>query len=780
MRHRPLEPPQGTTKQTRLTRRVALARLVLAWERLWPLAIWPAGLAALFVALALLDVFAGLAGWLHGLVLSGFAGLGGYLAWRMVPRFRFPTKAEGCRRLERDSGLEHRPLSALDDRRAGGDDPVAEALWQAHLRRMDALVGRLRLNWPEPGMAARDPWGVRAGVLLLLVIALTVGGHDASRRLARAIHPDIQGAGLGPESLEVWITPPSYTGAPPLRLTAEQADPVAVPAGSTLLAVLTGGWGTAVLDVDGRRTDFTRQGDNGQRIETQIAAGHTLSIRQGGFGIASWPLQVGADALPSAEFAAPPEVAERGRLHFETSVSDDWGVAKAWVEFRRLDAMGGEPLKVDLPLAGGRPRTAGITSWHDLTAHPWSGLPVMAVPVAADALGQEGRGPGLTLTLPERTFTHPVARLLVEQRRLLTEDRANRLGAAELLDRVTADPAAIDDDLTVLLALRVARAALGNEGFDLAEVQDLLWNAALRLEEGDLASAEKALEEARRALEQAVDGKASPVELQQAIEAFQQALARYLDALAQKMAGQPAAPMRPGERVIGAEELAQMMEAMRDMAETGSRDALKQMLQDLNQMLSALQAGPPPPPSPEAMQAMRDLSELTRKQQQMLDKSFTEAQRGAPPPPAAEAQAQDGLRNALKELSQRMGQAMGEPPGALGDAGEAMGEAAKSLRSGQWDGAVESQTQAVQALQQAARQAAEQMGLGNQGSLGLVPRDPLGRPVAGPADDGSTRIPGRPDIQRARQILEELRKRAGDWQRPEPERDYLKRLLKQF
>ncbi|HSV29215.1 MAG TPA: DUF4175 family protein, partial [Candidatus Omnitrophota bacterium] len=464
--------------------------------------------------------------------------------------------------------------------------------------------------------------------------------------------------------------------------------------------------------------------------------------------------------------------------------SDDWGLAKAWAEIRRIEEPGGDTLRVDLPLPGGRPRNADMTSWHDLTAHPWAGLPVTVTPVAEDALGQGGRGPAITLTLPERSFTHPVARALVEQRRLLTEDRGNALGAVELLDGVTSEPRLIGDDLKVFLALRTARAVLSYDGFDLADAQDLLWNAALRLEEGDLAEAERSLEDARRRLEQAVDGNASNAEMQQALAEFQAAMMRYLQAMAEQMARNGQQPMAPSPdaRVIGAEELAQMMQSMQDMAQTGARDALKQMLQDLNQMLSNLQSAPPPPQSAAMGKAMRDLAELTKRQQQMLDHSFQQSQQGGQQPGNGAAEAQEALRKSLGEIARQMEQGLGEAPSGLGEAGEAMGQAAGTLRRDQWEEAGEHQAQAVQQLQQAARQAAEQMGMAGQGGLGMVPRDPMGRPMTGSGfgDDGTTRIPGQSDIQRAREILDELRRRAGEWQRPEQERDYLNRLLKQF
>jgi len=59
--------------------------------------------------------------------------------------------------------------------------------------------------------------------------------------------------------------------------------------------------------------------------------------------------------------------------------------------------------------------------------------------------------------------------------------------------------------------------------------------------------------------------------------------------------------------------------------------------------------------------------------------------------------------------------------------------------------------------------------------------DPAGRPEAnGPIDNGSVKIPTERETQRAREILDELRKRSGETGRPKPELDYLERLLKRF
>ena len=60
--------------------------------------------------------------------------------------------------------------------------------------------------------------------------------------------------------------------------------------------------------------------------------------------------------------------------------------------------------------------------------------------------------------------------------------------------------------------------------------------------------------------------------------------------------------------------------------------------------------------------------------------------------------------------------------------------------------------------------------------------DPLGRPLRGRdyGDDQTVKIPGEIDVQRARRILEELRRRFGELSRPQLELDYIERRLKDY
>ena len=108
---------------------------------------------------------------------------------------------------------------------------------------------------------------------------------------------------------------------------------------------------------------------------------------------------------------------------------------------------------------------------------------------------------------------------------------------------------------------------------------------------------------------------------------------------------------------------------------------------------------------------------------------------------------------------------------------------------------MDSQGKALEALRKGAQSLAEQMqqgegegqgdGLGDRAGRqqsGGKQNDPLGRPLRGHefTDDFSVKIPGEIDVQRVRRILEELRRRLADPNRPQIELDYIERLLKDY
>jgi Domain of unknown function (DUF4175) len=73
-------------------------------------------------------------------------------------------------------------------------------------------------------------------------------------------------------------------------------------------------------------------------------------------------------------------------------------------------------------------------------------------------------------------------------------------------------------------------------------------------------------------------------------------------------------------------------------------------------------------------------------------------------------------------------------------------------------------------------------GATDRGSSDRIERDPFGRPLSndGTYDLGDVKIPDQNILQKSREILDELRRRAGERSRPTIELDYIERLLKRF
>jgi len=149
--------PNGLPRPVRV--RVGLSWFVLAAERLWP-ALWPAsGIVGLFLILALANVFSSLPEWLHLATLVGFIGaVVGAVIYSLRDSL-VPTRGQALRHLERSSGLEHRPLTALEDHPAVGDNEDTGRLWRAHRLQ---IVQRIHPRPPHPklhGLSQFDPKG---------------------------------------------------------------------------------------------------------------------------------------------------------------------------------------------------------------------------------------------------------------------------------------------------------------------------------------------------------------------------------------------------------------------------------------------------------------------------------------------------------------------------------------------------------------------------------------------------------------------------------------------
>jgi uncharacterized protein (TIGR02302 family) len=445
---------------------------------------------------------------------------------------------------------------------------------------------------------------------------------------------------------------------------------------------------------------------------------------------------------------------------------------------------------------------------------------------ARDEAGNEGHSEAYAMRLPERVFTKPLARALIEQRRNLALD-ANQAPLVEVaLKALLIAPEAFTPEAGQYLGLRsVARQAERARTDDaLREVVASLWALALSIEDSDITDVDKALRAAQDALKEALERGASDEEIKKLTENLRAALDKFLQQLAERLRNNPqqlARPLDPNTRTMRQQDLDSMIERMERLSRSGDKDAAKQLLDQLAQMLENLQmARPGQGGDGDMQQSLNELGDMIRKQQQLRDKTFKEGQdsrrdrqrgqQGNRDAMNGLQQDQQALRERLRRLQEQLAQ-QGMQPGqqgqgqkgqgesgdgenGLGSADSAMGDADGQLGDGNADGAVDSQGRALDALRKGAQnlaQAMQQNGEGQQNGPGdRLGRqqsggnrtDPLGRPLRGRelGDDLSVKIPGEIDVQRVRRILEELRRRLADPARPQIELDYIERLLKDY
>jgi uncharacterized protein (TIGR02302 family) len=827
-----------------LARALRRARGSLLWERLWP------ALATLATVLGLFLAFSWAGLWLVlpplaraiGLLVFAIALVASALPLLVV---RLPSLHDGLRRLDRSTGETHRPATTVADRIAANrQDPVGQALWQAHVERALLSAPKFRAGWPSPRLSLRDPMALRALVLILAGVSFFAASGERTKRIATAF--DWHGV-VAPANfrIDAWVTPPVYTGRAPVMLpglrpgeTAQASSPVAVPVGSQLIIRATGQVRFDILNTGGIEAapaEARAPLPAGTEERRLVIKGDGSAAVHGVLGSdLVWNFTAIPDRAPNIELIRDPERQARGALRLDYKIDDDYGVVEAKVTFALKEEQSTEkpprPLfgapEYGLTLPQARTKAGTAQTTHDLTEHPWAGADVTLTLTAKDEAGNQGHSQPHELQLPQRIFVKPLARALIEQRRILALDAESKPLVLTALDTLSIAPERFTPESGVYLGLRSIYHDLEHAKSDdaLREVVARLWDMAVQLEDGNVSQAEQALRQAQEALRQALERGASDEEIKKLMEQLRAAMDKFMQALAEEMRKNPQQLSRPldrNTRMLSQQDLKSMLDRLENLARSGNKDAARRLLEELQSMLENLQMARPGASGgdegdDDMMSALDELGDVIRKQQQLRDRTFRQGQdmgrdrqRGQQPGQGDQMgdlrKDQQGLKDRLNKLLEQlrqrgMGQegqqgqqGEGNEMGQLGEAGEAMGQAEGQLGEGDADSAVDSQGRALDAMRKGAQglaQSMQQQGMG-PGPNGRPGRgqaraqqdtDPLGRPMRGRdyGDDLTVKVPGEIDAQRARRILEELRKRFGESFRPQLELDYIERLLKDF
>lgn len=766
---------------------------------------------------------------------------------------RPPEKRETDRRLEQASALLHRPLETLEDRLANPRTEATRRLWKKS--RNDALetIKKLRPPLPRPVLARKDPAALRILAALVLVTGLVAAGPRAQDRLLHGLFPlfSARQGGAAASPVTLWITPPEYTAMPQITLqgSGRRDEKLGIPAGSIVKIRVGGGFSTPTLTMGERKIKLQSLDDKSWGLETEIAQGERLTLKQ-------WPLTRAriayayiADQPPIVTVNGAPEDLPKGEMKLPLKLQDDYGVTDLTL-FMDLD-----PMVEDRPMGSPYQETRAVMSppgteveiapVYDLSWHPWAGLPVVITLEGMDHPGQKSAVPPLHMTLPERTFSHPVAQKLVEFRKRLiwTPDIAPPNVAYDL-EKILETPDQFQNDVVVLLALRSAASRLNyNPGREsAARVAELLWDTAIRLEDGNMALAARSMRDAQRALENLLKNPdATDEEIAKAMQNLREAMAEYFQEMAREMQKRMAEngeqmqiPPEMFDQMIQPEDLAAFLDRLQSEALSGDRDAAREMLSQLQQFMDGFDPSMDtamPPQMQFMMDGISALQELIEKQQALLDQtrqqtdknppekepqSYPEfmpfdAPNGAPDmgsmppppqPPAAQPQEsapsydtqankveQDSLRYILGQLMLEADEQLGEIPEKMQKGEMAMRDSAKELGENRPDLSAPHQEEAIRQLQDSMQDMAQQLKQMMKNmtlmSLGGGKLDPLGRPMhegdgPSPFSGSRVKIPDQAERKRVQDILKTLRQRSGEVDRPDYELDYFRRLMKQF
>ncbi|MDD9733495.1 DUF4175 domain-containing protein [Mameliella sp. AT18] len=502
-----------------------------------------------------------------------------------------------------------------------------------------------------------------------------------------------------------------------------------------------------------------------------------------------------------------------------------------------------ETIEVPLPMpvAGDRSEfTEALVG--NFSLHPWANLPVKLSLEVQDGRGQSGLSEPQSLTMPGRRFFDPVAAALIEQRQALLWNRENAANIAMIFKTILNEPDDLfrkDVEYMRLRALAKRLETLAKYGAITDEKQDELaqkmWDLALEMEEGDLDDARERMERARERLEEAMKNGASDQEIAELMQELREATRDYMRQLGQQQAREnpEGQQMNPQDMIeMSQDDIQRMMDRIQELMEQGRMAEAAEAMRQLQEMLDNMQItqGPGGGGQSPGEQAMEGLADTLREQQELSDEAFRDlnngqrgqgqrqpgqgpqgqdrqpgqGQAGRDPgqgqggdDPASElAERQRALRDELNRQRQALpgqGTEAGERAAeALERAEGAMDGAERALRDGDLGRAIDQQSRALEALREGMRDLGEalaqqqQQRTGEQGFAdGGDPgeqRDPLGRNTGNTGRVGTDEglLQGQDVYRRAEELLGELRRRSGELDRPEEERNYLDRLLERF
>lgn len=743
--------------------------------------------------------------------------------------FHKPTKRDVDIRLEQVSALQNSPLYTLDDDLPEEEkDPARIRLWELHKTTLfQSIAVKLRSGPPKFAFSVQDPYAFGIFAVLLLITGFFIAGESWNTRLSNSFIPfsSEQAVASFAPSVKMTVIPPAYTREKKhqIDLSKRYKKPIQLLEGTKIEALYQTKYRKPKVRLGDENIPFEEIEENVYRVKFEPKGSDRIKFIQYGVTRYSLPIEIKQDEKPSIEIGGIPEITQDSQILIPMKLKDDISIEAVALEVG-LAPYGdkkllGTPPHIERTLALlTKEKTLDITEKFDLTSHPWAGQPVLMTLIVTDGKGQTARtNATLPLKLPERNFYHPVARKIISYRRLLiTTPSHKRFEIADKLLRLRNNLFDYQGDQRVFLALTSAARRLHYDGEDKANrlgVINLLWNTSLRIEDGDFVMALRDVRKQKQDfLKLFANQNASAQEKMAALQDLQNSLNEFWSELGKelqkRLANGEQIPMNMSESANSLDPglLNDFLEQMMNELAQGNGKKAEEMLaqlQNFMDMLDPANAQSLTPEMRELMEAMAGLSDIVSEQRQLMEETKTceppkdnESEATCSSPDGSEqngkslGKEQAKLQEQLSSLNDMIekNNAPLKNKQSLREAEDAMKMAKQKLEKGLFDEASTFQQEALNKLEQASQELQKQIAnqMQNNGgfpfSFGGQNRDPFGRQQDSGQGFGADKnvLPAEAERKRVQEILQKLRERASERQRPLLERDYYKRLLQQW
>lgn len=571
-----------------------------------------------------------------------------------------------------------------------------------------------------------------------------------------------------------------------------------------------------------------------QIYEYIISGSGSVTASSSWFRSSTYQFETIPDQPPSIELQGEIKQNYKGGFSLSYKTQDDYGIAKVKLHIRLDPSLGKTRSVVPPPEASLALPPSGqeiITEAKDIdiSEHPWSGVPVLLSVIAIDDFGNEGQSKEIPFVLPERRYSDPLAAAVAEQRRNTAIFPDNKKKVLESFNALMIEPELFTPNVGVYIGLydqfnQVQKAQSDEE---LKQAVDNMWSFVLALEDNNqLNDARSELKQAQERLQDAIARGASEDEINQLTKEYRSAMNRYMKELAEQSKKQKDQAQSGNSKSISQKDLNDYLKKIEEAMKRGDTVEAQRLMEELAQIMENLQIqnaegkGDGEQLSDNMNQSNKDLNDLMQEQQKLQDDTFAEYQKqhgrrqeepedqssqgqsGKQDPKSKQdqgsgkeekslAERQEILRKRLEKLEKDM-KGMGmEKDQRLSDAQKNMKDSEEALKEGDlWD-SINKQKNSMRNLQSGARNFAQQK-QEMQKSENLPQTDENPSVNKNDNDTAQSNNPftdsgnkkedalskNESPATRVQKIIEELRRKLSEPQRPEGEQNYFERLLR--